>query len=96
MLKKMFEHMAKRCPLPAMVRSLLEKVFSAQQVNALFEAQAEKQYTKELLFSTLVELMSLVVFKIRPSVHAAHQAEAEQIRVSVQAVYDKLKGVELG
>jgi len=78
-----------------MVRSLLEKVFCAEQVNRVFEATAEKQYTRELLFSTVVELMSLVVLKIRPSVHAAYQAQAEQVGVSVQAVYDKLKGVEL-
>ena len=58
MLNKMFEQLATRCPLPAMVRTLLENVFSAQQVNTLFEDQAEKQYTKELLFSTVVELMT--------------------------------------
>lgn len=95
MLNKMFEQLATRCPLPAMVRTLLENVFSAKQVNTLFEDQAEKQYTRELLFSTVVELLSLVVFKIRPSVHAAYQAQAGQIGVSVQAVYDKLKGTEL-
>jgi len=95
MLKRMFEHFTTLCPLPVMVRSLLEKVFCAEQVNRVFEATAEKQYTRELLFSTVVELMSLVVLKIRPSVHAAYQAQAEQVGVSVQAVYDKLKGVEL-
>lgn len=95
MLNKMFDHLTKLCPLPAVVRALLEKVLGAEQVNRLFEATAEKQYTKELLFSTVVELMSLVVFKIRPSVHAAYQAQADQVSVSVQAVYDKLKGVEL-
>jgi len=95
MLNKMFEHFTQLCPLPAMARALLEKVIGTEPVNHLFEATAEKQYTRELLFSTVVELMSLVVFKIRPSVHAAYQAQAEQVGVSVQAVYDKLKGVEL-
>src|SRR5713226_2706407 len=95
MLKKMFEHFTILFPLPAMVRALLEKVFSAESVEALFAARAEKQYTRELLFSTLVELMSLVVFKIRPSVHAAYQGQAGPVGVSVQAVYDKLQGIEL-
>lgn len=95
MMKKMFEHFTKFNPLPAMVRALLENLFSAEPVDTWFQAKAEKQYTRELLFSTLVELMSLVVFKIRPSVHAAYQGQAGQVGVSVQAVYDKLKGVEL-
>lgn len=95
MLKKMFEHFTTLFPLPAMVRALLEKVFSAEQVDALFEAQAESQYTRELLFSKVVELMSVVVFRIRPSVHAAYKGQAGQVGVSVQAVYDKLQGVEL-
>jgi hypothetical protein len=95
MLKKMFEHVTKLMPLPAMVRALLENVFSVEQVDACFAAHADKQYTRELLFSKLVELMSVVVFKIRPSVHAAYQGQAESVGVTVQAVYDKLKGIEL-
>ncbi|MBW4634118.1 MAG: hypothetical protein KME30_20090 [Iphinoe sp. HA4291-MV1] len=40
----------------------------------LFERSAKTQYTRELLFSTVVNLMSLVVCGIHPSIHAAHQA----------------------
>jgi IS4 transposase len=38
--------------------------------------------------------MSEVVLGAAPSVHAAYQAAAEPIPVSVMAVYDKLKGIE--
>lgn len=54
----------------------------------------EKQYPRTLLFSTVYELLSQVVFKIKPSVHAAYQEQAEEIGVSVGSVYNKLNGVE--
>ncbi len=77
-----------------MVRGLLEKVLCPQRLDELFECSAKTQYTRELLFSTLVNLMSLVVCGIHPSIHAAHQALAEEIGVSVTSVYNKLNGVE--
>jgi IS4 transposase len=41
-----------------------------------------------------VDLMSLVVCRIRPAVHAAYQAQAETIDASVRAVYDKIDRTE--
>jgi hypothetical protein len=38
--------------------------------------------------------MSLVVCGVHPSVHAAHQASAEEIGVSVTSVYNKINGIE--
>jgi len=61
----------------------------------LFTATARQQYTHELLFSSLVELMSQVVLGVHPSVHAAYQALAERLPVGDQAIYDKLQHVEL-
>src|SRR5205085_9198036 len=55
----------------------------------------QQQYTHELLFSTLVELMSQVVLGIQPSVYASYRALADRIPVSDQAIYDKLQHVEL-
>ncbi len=65
-------------------------------LNDWFEAVTEKQYTRELLFSSAFELMSVVVFKAFGSVHAAYQAKrtAGEITVSVTSVYNKLNGVE--
>jgi hypothetical protein len=61
-----------------------------------FEDVTEKQYTRELLFSSAFELMSLVVFKAFGSVHSAYQATRTEaaITVSVTSVYNKLNGVE--
>ena len=45
----------------------------------LFERTATHQYTRELLFSSLVQLMSEVVLGVQPSVHAAYQTHKEAI-----------------
>jgi hypothetical protein len=42
----------------------------------------------------VVNLMSLVVCGVYPSLHAAHQALAEKISVSVTSVYNKINGIE--
>jgi hypothetical protein len=41
-----------------------------------------------------VDLISVVVCGIRPSIHAAFQARAETVGASIDAVYDKLDGTE--
>ena len=43
----------------------------AAWVDEVFEAHRQRQYPRELLFSTVVELMSLVSLGLRPSLHAA-------------------------
>ena len=60
----------------------------------IFVRSAKTQYTRELLFSTVVNLMSLVVCGVHASVHAAHQASFEEISVSVTSVYNKINGIE--
>jgi len=93
-LGKIFEPFVEKSPICVMVRGILERCFSADNVNRIFEKTAEKQYTRELLFSTLVSLMVEVVFKISPSIRAAYQGSDEKIPVSIKSVYNKLNGVE--
>jgi len=81
-------------PIPVMVRAVLERVLSLEQLDACFERVSQKQYTRQLLFSSIFDLMSLVVFKAFPSVHAAYQAQKSGIGVSVASVYNKLNGLE--
>jgi len=49
-----------------MLRATMERIFSAEKLDALFDGTAQRQYTRELLFSTVVSIMSLVVCNIRP------------------------------
>lgn len=85
---------AERAPLPVMVRAILERCLNAEQVNEWFERVAEAQYTRRLLFSSVFELMTQVVLRQQPSVHAACRAAVAEIGVSVTSVYNKLNGLE--
>lgn len=93
-LGEVFERFITESPFSVMLRVLLEQSLPAEEVNALFEQQAQRQYHRELLFSTVVNLMSLVVCGISPSVNAAYQAKAKDIGVTIQSVYNKLNGIE--
>src|SRR5437879_12169765 len=94
-LGKVFEPFVEQRPICVMARGVLEHLFNAERIDALFARTAEVQYTRELLFSSVVDLMGQVVLGVQPSVHAAYQAQAAQLGVSDQAVYDKLNHVEL-
>lgn len=90
----LFHQFIDQSPICVMVRAVLERVFSNENIDQVFERTAQKQYTRELLFSTLVSLMTQVVFKISPSVRAAYQAAKKGMTVSITSVYNKLNGVE--
>jgi hypothetical protein len=81
-------------PITVMVRALLERVLTTNRLNACFEKAASQQYTKDLLFSSVFDLMSLVVLKTFPSINAAYKSKKADIDVSVTSVYNKLNGME--
>jgi IS4 transposase len=94
MLGEVFQRFVQHSPISVMVRGTLERVLGAEQLNQFYERTANNQYTRELLFSTVYELMSDVVFRHRPSVRAAYQARARDIETSLTSVYNKLNGLE--
>jgi IS4 transposase len=63
-------------------------------VDEVFERVATAQYTRKLLFSTLVRLLSLVVCRARSSVHACIQVMSGELVVNAKSVYNKLNGSE--
>jgi len=73
-LSQVFERFIEESPVSVMVRGLMENFLSPQKLDQLFERNSEIQYTKELLFSTVVEMMSAVTCGIRPSIHAARRS----------------------
>ena len=91
---QVFERFVEESPVSVMVRGLLETILCPQKLDELFEKSAKTQYTKELLFSTVVEMMNTVTCGIRPSIHAAYQAKTSQMNVSVTSVYNKLNAME--
>ena len=93
-LGTVFAQFVRESPISVMFRGAMERALDANALDQLFTANAERQYTRTLLFSTVVDVMSLVVCQIRPSVNAAYQALQESIGVSVKALYDKLDHLE--
>jgi len=78
-----------------MARGMMERALNPEQLDQWFENTAEAQYTKDLLFSSVFDIMSQVVSGSQKSVHAAYQASKEEIAVSVVSLYNKLNGIEV-
>jgi len=76
-----------------MARLALEHALPAGWVDAVFEAHRQKQYSRELLFSTVVELTTLVSLGLRPSLHAAAR-RMPTLPVSLGSLYDKVNHTE--
>lgn len=91
MMDAVVERCAEQSPVTVMARLALQRALDPAWIDALFERERGAQYRRELLFSTTVELMSVVAVGLRPSVHAAAKA-CKDLPVSVQALYDKIKG----
>src|SRR4051812_32561289 len=94
-LGKPLEAFVEQSPVSVMVRGTLERVFNPDDLERVFTDHAVLQYTKELAFAQCVQILSDVVFRATPSVGAWYQTHPGAVPVSRQAVYDKLKGVEL-
>ncbi len=67
-----------------------------ERMDKLFETHAKAQYQQDLLFSSQVDLMSLVVCGIQKSVHAAYKARAANLIVSTTALYNKRSRCGIG
>lgn len=73
MVPAAFEPFVTAAPFCVLTRAALESLFQPERLNQLFDDTARKQYTRALLFSQLVELMTAVVLRQQPSVRAAYR-----------------------
>src|SRR3954469_1659037 len=94
LLPAVFERFMERSPLSVMAQGAIEYALSESALNQVFETSAEGQYTRELLFSNVFDLMSVVVTGSYRSVCSAYKDLAESIPVSLTSVYNKLQGIE--
>ena len=69
----------KQSGVTVMTALIMERAFNAPALDALFDATAERQYTKELLFSLMVKLM-LTVVTVEELAHnlLRHHVEADR------------------
>src|SRR3954468_11856107 len=93
-LPDVFERFTERSPLSVMAQGAIEYALSESALNQVFEDSAEGQYTRELLFFSVFDLMSVVVTGSYGSVCSAYKGLKESIPVSLTSVYNKLQGIE--
>ncbi|NJR63688.1 MAG: IS4 family transposase [Cyanobacteria bacterium CRU_2_1] len=94
MISAIFERFVETTPITVMVRAIMERIFAPELLDKLFEEEAEQQYQRKLLFSTVVGLMSLVVCGMYPSVSAAYKGFEKLVGVSKVSLYSKINGLE--
>jgi len=95
LLGQVFDRFVQGSPLSVMTRGLLENVLQPEPLDALFERSAEVQYTRELLFSTVVDTMSLVVCGFYKSPRAVYLDRRSLFPVTLKCFYEKLQGIEI-
>ena len=92
-MDEILQRFLEEAPVAVMVRATIVRTIASSTLDEIFDRHASAQYTRELTFSTLAQLMSKVVFCMYPSVNAAYQ-RTRDIPVSVTSVYNKLNGLE--
>ena len=92
MFNDILQRFAEKSPVTVMVRGMLEHLLNQSEIDTWFNSVRHTQYTKDILFSSIVSLMLNVVCKFKPSVHAAFRYS--NIEASVVALYGKLQNIE--
>jgi hypothetical protein len=94
LMDSLFEKFILESPLSVMMRATIEHALSPKALDELFTSTAERGYQRELLFSTVVDMMSLVVCGTVPHVQSAFLQLREQVPVTLKCVYEKLQHIE--
>lgn len=89
-----FKRLVQKAPEAVMVRIVLEHALEAGAVNQVFENSRDDQYTRKLLFSSIVDLMGLVVCRVSRSVNAAFRLYRDRFDVSLKSIYNKLNATD--
>ncbi len=91
-----YKRLVQETPEAVMVRMVLEHALEPEAVDEVFEECRDDQYTRTLLFSSIIELMTLVVCRVRRSVNAAFKLHRDKLDVSLKSVYNKLNASDPG
>ncbi len=93
---QLLEHFEKQCPEAVMVRGVLENSLPPEMVDQVFEDNRQRSYTRKLLFSTVVNILGAVVFRVRTSIRTSSKLFKDELNSSLRAVYDKINYTETG
>ena len=72
----------------------LERLLRPERLDQVFEDVRRRQYSKQLLFSQVVAVMTAVATRTHASVHSAYLAVKDRLAVSAAALYAKLNHIE--
>jgi hypothetical protein len=89
-----FQSFCSKRPIAVMSQLALNRLLDSRVVDEIFEENAEEQYHRSLLFSSMTKLLSTVVMSKSPSVNAAYKKMKDEMNVSLTAFYRKLDRVE--
>lgn len=92
MFGEILQVFAEKSPVTVMVHGLLARILNAEQIDAWFETIREVQYTRKILFSSLLGIMLQVVCRVRSNIHVAYLNSG--IEASRVALYAKLQNLE--
>ena len=94
MFNELINKIADNSPAAVMAIGILKNVLSAEKIDLIFQNYRRTQRKSPWLFSCIVPLMTIVVCKIRPAVHAAYKAVNGTTPGKLSALYGKINGVE--
>lgn len=92
---ELLARIAKNAPITVMARAMLENILSPDKLEAISQKNVRTQRQRHITFSLIVELMLLVACQIRPKIHSAYKGWHAELPFTVDAVYDKIAGIEL-
>ena len=95
-MKALIERIIQKSPVAVMGYALLENVFAPHKIDAIFRTHRVRQRERSWLFSSVVDLMTVVACRIKPSIRAAYTEIQDSAPASLDALYKKLDGIELG
>jgi len=87
------EKFVNKSPVTVMAQGLLEQLLNKDELDEWFDHHCGVQYTRDLLFSSVVDILLSVVCQVKSSVYVAYQ-KSDHMEVSCTSLYNKLNGME--
>lgn len=91
---KTYQVLVQNAPEAVMVRTVLEHALEPKMIDRVFESSREDQYTRDLLFSSVVTLMASVVCRVSRSVNSGFQLYRDKFTVSLKSIYNKINATD--
>lgn len=89
-----FQNFVREAPVATAAQMVIRRLIEPHCIDQIFRDNAELQYQRSQMFSTITSVLASVILGHNKSVHAAHKKHAERLGASCTAFYNKLQRVE--